>query len=364
MKNYYPLFFFLACMLSYGSNRMPKEINISRHKNLEVLFTIYNQIWTPFAEQNVSEHMLKNTSLMKLNHDYFKAYNNHDAVTKTKEFLKRSGTDFFLYSFYYSDFPKSKRIKEIPNILTKDLNNDRKVALKELDDLMSEISKFYIDSNFEKFLDDYGYIYSKAALEVSHNLPEANFIERLETYFGTSYSQYKFYIIPFFKTEFGMAHLLNNDGFSENITFISPFLPAEIDIDGRLSSVGYDSQEDILAWVIHEYSHTFFNPALTTKENLDALNTYKTLYKPVEDEPQIGTWSSMFAEHLAVAFEVRMFEILGDTNRSYQIIKRHENYIYLDHFIEQLELFENNRDKYESINDFMKRLIHSCQNLL
>ena len=73
-----------------------KTINVEQNLNLEVLFTIYNQIWTPFLDEGVSEEMLAKTKLMEMNHEHFKAHSEHEAVSAVTEFLNRSGTDFGL----------------------------------------------------------------------------------------------------------------------------------------------------------------------------------------------------------------------------------------------------------------------------
>lgn len=340
-----------------------KEINVKHHLNLEVLFTIYNQIWTPFLYKDVSQSMLANTQLMKINHDYFKDFKGHKAIKKTREFMNRSGTDFFLYAFYYDDFPNTKRIKEIPEILTKDINPNRSIALDEIDSLMSDISLFFIESKFDDFYQKYAYVYDIAKIEVKKNLPKDDFIQFLENYFGNTNAKYNFYIIPFFKAEFGMAHQLQTNYGMENITFISPFEPARVEEIDKVKYVGYESEDDILEWVVHEYSHTFFNPALTSKANIEKLNKFEHLYKPINDNPQIGNWFSVFGEHIAVAFEVRAATLLGDDDRSRAILERHEGWYYLEHFVDQLIYYENNRNKYPNIHSFMPELIDSCKDL-
>lgn len=340
-----------------------KDINVKNNLNLEVLFTIYNQIWTPFLNEDVSESMVENTQLMRLNHDYFKDFKDHKAIKKTREFMNKSGTDLFLYAFYYDDFPDTKRIKEIPEILTKDINPNRSLALDEIDSLMSDISLFFIESKFDDFYQKYAYVYDIAKIEVKKNLPKGDFIQFLENYFGITYSKYNFHIIPFFKAEFGMAHQLQTNQGMENITFISPFEPARIEGIDKVKYVGYESEDDILEWIVHEYSHTFFNPALTLESNLEKLSKFDHLYEPINDNPQIGDWFSVFGEHIAVAFEVRAATLLGDNDRSRAILERHEDWYYLEHFVDQLIYYENNRSKFPNIHSFMPELIDSCENL-
>jgi hypothetical protein len=277
--------------------------------------------------------------------------------------MNRSGTDFFLYAFYYEDFPNVKRILEIPEAYTKDINPDRQLALKEIDSLMHCIADFYRVSNFEGFYKKNKYVYEIAINEASKYIPKNNFISFLENYFGQEYTDYDFYTIPFFKAEFGMAHQIKTEKGTRNITFIAPFEPAKIDDDNRIQYVGYESEDDILEWVIHEYSHTFFNPSLMRKGNVDVLNKFEHLYKPIKGSPQIGDWFSVFGEHIAVAFEVRAATMLGNEERSQSILKKHEDWYYLKHFIAQLEFYENNRDKYSNISDFMPILIESCEYL-
>lgn len=365
MKYYLTLSFILLSFNSYGQNLNSedfKEINVEQNLNLEVLFTIYSQIWTPFLYDGVTESMLANTRLMQVNYNHFKKFKDHKAINVTREFMNKSGTDFFLYAFYYEDFPGKRRTREIPDILTKYVNPDHSLALQEIDSVMSLAADFYHESDFDEFYRQNNYVYQLAKKEVSKNLPDQNFIPFLENYFGDNYDSYDFYVIPFFKAEFGMAFQFESENEIRNFTFISPFKPSELE-ENTVKYIGYDSEEDILEWVVHEYSHTFFYPSLSKKENLDALNEFEELFKPIESSPQIGDWFSMFGEHIAVAFEVRTAELLGQKKRQAALLKKHEDWYYLDHFINQLKLYENNRDTYPTIGDFMPVLIASSQDL-
>lgn len=362
-----PYLLFVLLVLSGCTKKsepeLQKAINVRQNFNLEVLFTIYNQIWTPFLYEGVDQSMLDNTRLMKINHDYFQEFKEHKAVRNAQEFMNKSGTDFFLYAFFYDDFPNPKRVMEIPPVLTDGINPDRELALAEIDALMDDIAEFFLESDFNAFYQKYADTYELASGEVVKNLPDEDFIPFMETYFGNEYANYDFYIIPFFKAEFGMAYQLEKETGIENITFIAPFEPATVDQDGIISYVGYNSREDILEWVVHEYAHTFFNPSLTTEENLERLQGFEHLYKPIHGSPQIGDWFSVFGEHIAVAFEVRAAELLGDKERSAALLEKHRDWFYLDHFINQLKTYESNRDEYPNIDSFITRLIDSCGEL-
>ena len=132
-----------------------KEINVHADKNLEVLFTIFNQTWTPFLDKNVTGHMMEHSKLMQRNYHVFKEFKNHRVIQLTKDMLDRSGTDFFLFAFYYDSFPNPKRIKKIPESILTDINPDHELALMEIDTLMHEISKFYQEADFETFRHEY-----------------------------------------------------------------------------------------------------------------------------------------------------------------------------------------------------------------
>ncbi|GAB5410537.1 MAG: hypothetical protein BalsKO_29020 [Balneolaceae bacterium] len=350
---------------SYGQSTVSgesKEISVERNLNLEVLFTIYSQIWTPFLYDGVTESMLANTQLMELNYNHFKKFKDHEVINTAREFMNRSGTDLFLYAFYYEDFPGTKRIREIPKILTEYINPDRSLALEEIDSLMILVADFYEKSDFNAFYNEYDYVYKMSKEEVVKNLPNQEFIPFLERYFGDSYESYAFYVLPFFKAEFGMAFQLETENGTKNFTFIAPFEPAELE-EKSIQYVGYDSKEDIIEWVVHEYSHTFFYPSLSKQENLDALNEFEYLFKPIESSPQVGDWFSMFGEHISVAFEVRAAELLGEKERRIALLEKHKDWHYLDHFINQLKYFESNRDIYPTIGDFMPILIASNEEL-
>lgn len=340
-----------------------KEINVHADKNLEVLFTIFNQTWTPFLDKDATEHMIEHSKLMQRNYDAFKGYKDHRAIQLTKDLLGRSGTDFFLFAFYYDSFPNSKRIKKIPEIILTEINPEHELALVEIDTLMNEISKFYQEADFDSFYNENQYVYKKAVAEVTTNLPKNDFIAFMEDYFGQKYNSYQFVVIPFFKSEFGMAAQVVDQNIVDNISFISSFEPAVIDAQGRVEYVGYDNETGILEWIIHEYSHIFFNYPLKKPENLKALEQFEELYEPIKGDPQIASWFSVFGEHIAVAFEVRAAELFGNKERATMILDQHVDWPYLNHFIAQLILYENSREEYPNIDSFMPQLIASCKEL-
>lgn len=339
-----------------------QDIVVGQNKNLELMFTVYNQTWTPFLDKDVSKTMLDNTRLMQISYNRFKEFKDHKAIQLSKEIMKRSGTDYFLFAFYYYIFPSVKRKKTIPSVILKDINPKEELAYLEIDSLMLEISKFGKESNFDSFYQENAYVYKMSIDEVSKNLPGKKFIPFMESYFGIDYNSYQFIVIPFFKAEFGMAHQVITDKKVDNYTFISPFKPAHLNNE-QILSVGYDSTDGVLEWAVHEYAHLFFNPSLFLKENQTALDRYKHLYKPIPTSPQIGNWNSMFGEHLAVAFEVRAAQLLGNSQKGREILGKHKDWPYLNHFIDQLKFYEANRKKYPGIESFMLVLIASCAKL-
>ncbi len=347
--------------ISCSAQATSKKIQITSNKNIDVLFTIYNQTWTPFLDENVSEYTLERTRLMKLNYERFESYKNHKAIELTNKIMGRSGTDFFSFGFYYDTFPDAKRIKEIPERVLKDINPDTTLALEEIDALMSEIAKFYEDSDYDSFLKENQYIYEKAKQEVAKKLPDDNFIPFLESYFGKSYNSYDFIIIPFFKSQYGQAGKEDSGIYC----IVSPFDPQQIDAQGKVQNVGFDNRTEIQNWTIHEYSHLFFNPVMDIKENLDGLNAFDHLFKPIESNPQYGDWYSIFAEHLANAFQVRATSLIDNEQASNEILKKlkNEGWYYIDHFIDQLKKYEDNRNTYPTIDAFIPDLIKSLHQI-
>ncbi|MTI30862.1 DUF4932 domain-containing protein [Xanthovirga aplysinae] len=351
---------FFSC---YSSEIEKKEIMVGHNKNLEILFTVYNQTWTPFLDNNASNYMLEHTKLMQKNYHYFKKFKDHKAIQLTNNILGRSGTDFFLLAFYYDTFPNPKRIREIPLKILKDINPDSNLALLEIDNLMNEISDFFQESDFEMYYQENEYIYKKAKEEVYKNLPDENFIPFMERYFGHKKNSYHFIVVPFFKSHFGMAFQIKNKNDFDIYSFISSFKPQIINKNKIVENVGFDSKKDVLNWVIHEYSHSFFTPIVNKPGNLESLNRFEHLFKPINNNPQIGDWYSMFGEHLAVAFEIRAAELMGDKEGSKKLIDSHKDWHYLDHFLEKLKYYELNRDQYENIEKYIPYLISSLKNL-
>jgi hypothetical protein len=308
--------------------------------------------------------MLASTRLMKINHSHFYPFRNHSAIRSARQLLERSGTDFFLLALYYEQLPTVKRALEISDTILQDINEDRKLALKELDELMALVADFYEESNYQYFQEKYSFVYTQAVEEVLQSLPSKGTLDFMEKYFGGGFVSYKFYVVPFFKSEFGMSYTLKTELGTENITLISPFQPAKLDNNDSILSVGYKSPEDAFQWTVHEYAHSFFNESLYQKDNQTDLEKFAGLYKPVEAQPQYTDWANVFAEHLALAFEVRAVQLLDSEAAAEKLRKKYQDWYYLDHFIEQLKYYETHRDKYPNIASFIPDLIASGEQIV
>ncbi|MSU01567.1 DUF4932 domain-containing protein [Tissierella pigra] len=109
----------------------------------------------------------------------------------------------------------------------------------------------------------------------------------------------------------------------------------------------------------HEFSHSFINP--TTSKNLDLANSYEELFEPIKDEMKYlayAEWETCLNEHIIRALTSR-FASHENKTKGRNLLKAEEekNFIYVEALYNKLEEYEDNRDKYPTIEDFYPELL-------
>lgn len=361
MRLLFSLLFLLT--LSFYSSAQQKNIKVETNKNIEVICTIINQIsqWA-YTDSVSNPWMYNNSRLMRKNYNEFHAFGSHPAVVEAKKLTSKIGTGVYLLGLYYKDLPSTQRIKELPELVLKEIHPDKDSAIYIVDNFMKQVSQFYTNSRFGNFLFRNKHVYTLAISEATKNLPDNTFIPMMEAYYGIQKDGYHIIVMPFFKSEWGMGWEAKDKGKTDVFNIISPMKEQVIQNDYQVIQAGYDHKDEIRNWSIHEFGHSFVNEMMQEKY-VQQINAYKHLFKPIKNNPQYVEWTAVFNEHLVRAGEIRIALKMGNVEESKRLYQLYNDWMYLDHFIEQLKLYENKRSQYKTINDFLPVLIQSLSKL-
>lgn len=114
--------------------------------------------------------------------------------------------------------------------------------------------------------------------------------------------------------------------------------------------------------LFHEFSHSYINP-LT--EKYDIIEEKDPIFSNIFDRMQAmvyGQNKSIINEHIIRALTVRWYDIvIVDPKEKERLIAEEliEDFIYLKNIINSLKHYENNRDKYVSIDDYYPVIIEN-----
>lgn len=215
--------------------------------------------------------------------------------------------------------------------------------MNTLQELVSTVNGFYIDSDFDTIWSALE-PYRKEALGVLNEMrPPTIFMETIESFYGSTFNSYE--IVPSLTIWSGPGWGLT-DSNRDKATFVLGPL--------RKNYVFDDTNFESLA--IHEFGHSFVNGIVL--KNTDVLDQTKSLFTTIQPEmvPQgYSNWNTCMIEHFVRAGEIIVMAQLGDHKKSKALLedyKVNRNFIYLEFIVEKLNDYRLKRklDYRESVS--------------
>src|SRR5688572_4865337 len=287
MKYTIILFFLIFYFTSHSQSR---QINVSINRNIEVINAITIPLNSDMLQDSLKDPwMFDNTQLMRIAHNYFKPYDQHNAIKLAEDLLNKLGTGIYLLAFYYDDLPLVKRKSEIPEIIWSEISKHKDSAYMTFDNFVLAASDFYKVSNFKKFQKKYQAIYSKSLQQVKANLPDKKFIPALEQYYGDTKNSYNIILMPFFKSKWGMGWEISTNGEKNIFNITSPF-DKQTTFQNKVIQVGFDNSNEIKNLSIHEFGHSFTNTLTSTEPYQSEIKKFDTLFRPIKNFQQYSDW--------------------------------------------------------------------------
>lgn len=333
-----------------------KEISVELNKNIHTSHIIELFVWP--GEYPSRPIVIKAQ-------EYFAPFKNHPAVTLSDSLLKNE-------IFYFDELTEILLyLEKFPGTKFKyPLENSPYAGRTEIiRKWIEHLSKFYVDANVEKFLNQNQQFYLGAREEVMKNLPPENFINDIEEYYRAS--KIKYTIIPAPEMPTGGAYGYRGIGpyvytpkGMEIYQVISASLPVEKDsATGIYKNFGFDNRQFILRNSYHEFGHAFVNTILSKEENEKILNQYSHLFidelKDVMLKQNYDNWFDCLAEHIVRLGEIRLAERSGDKAWANDLRNYHTtdlNFVFLPEFEKKIQEYEKDKS-YKTFEDFLPELL-------
>lgn len=242
------------------------------------------------------------------------------------------------------------------------------VKLAAVKKFTEQLRLFFIERKLEQFFKTNKRFINGAINEVRKNIPPGYEL-KLEKYYGEEISGYKFYVNPFddipYDTTFWHGNgpkIKTPQGWIANM-ISSAYLPlAKENNINQYNHFGFDHPATVNLLVTHEYGHSFVNPLLEPFEkqiNESADLKYAGLNEAMENQAY-GYWPTCITEHIVRLGEIRIAATNGNKPLADSLRKLHTvtySFALLPFFEKKIIEYENNRDKYPSLKDFIPQLL-------
>jgi len=284
---------------------------------------------------------------------HFEKYKNHDLINYIKKKLRKKGIS------YDAVMSMATSITEPPNIkpivaFSKEIPEER-WGKKRATKFLKLLNQFYKDADCEKFFKENEELY-KTASNRFRKVYESLDLEWYQNFYGQK---------P--KGEFRIINGLGNGGGNYGPQIILPNGKEVIyAIMGTWSidSLGVPQfkMDDYFPTLLHEFNHSFVNHIVENYHS-ELEGSGKIIFDKVKYEMNnqaYGGWKTMYAEALVRASVIKY---LKDHNSDKKLIEIELNeqldrgFLWTDSLVKELERYENNRDKYPTLESFMPEII-------
>jgi len=286
---------------------------------------------------------------------YFDDFKNHEAVRMFSR-LSRNGFSYDApptLMLHLTNPPELKKvIPYMDNIRYRGADDN------EMDDFVSKLQKYSVDTNFQKFYNNNMDFYNKLVKKVSDDIKDFDFVNDLEEYYGIKKNSYNIILAPLFHPGGYGPQIRRDDGTYDVYGIIGP-----INVEDGLPLFPKDA---IRGLVWHEFGHSFVNPISSKYAN--ELDKYSKLYELISGYMQsqaYTNWMICVNEHIVRAVTTRLTYIklgkeVGDRVLQYE---KNNGFFYIEPLLERLKIYEENRDKYATFEDFYPELIEVFKEL-
>jgi len=235
------------------------EIIVDKRIELLAVIQTMAQYWDNLALKYFNKKLFKCKYKESVD-KYFNKYKEHETVKLCCE-LSNNVQDFSAFInlvLCYSNLPNFDNIANIEN----NINSLIKQNIP-YNKFISEINRFYEDTNFEYFFENNKNEYEKLINDYMNKNDLKEYVNTVDNYLGSNTKNYTIAISALLMGSFGIK-ILTNENNTYNYSVISPF-------DYKENKYIFGSKFSILELLWHEISHLTINDL--TKNYIDQFDT-------------------------------------------------------------------------------------------
>lgn len=350
--------------LSYKRIR-PKRIQVAVNKNIE-LFGLMLQLdngpdvmnnkdtVTIYGKRVTMAEWYKKTA------DNYRRYQRFDSCAMMKSYrdyqAKGIYNDFFIgFLLEVGEVPFAKINAGTDNevLLPFSSKGNLAEAGQNAAAFLTMLNDFYKQVDFSAYLEDNAPYYAQAKANVEKCLPPANLVPVMESFYQKKFRGY--YLVPSLNIPSGMGFGKMD---KKTLTVYNTFGPFTLQsFDPKYPKVGYDKPAYIRNLSVHEFGHSFVNPAIDqVPDSLIKSSAY--LYAPIKEamsKLSYPSWRICLYEHFVRAGEVMIARNLGDPATADKTLNDNvkSGFIYLPEIVAELEKYDKDKGRYSSYDDFV-----------
>lgn len=348
----------IVCSRPVYSQRSGARIEVGYHKTIETIMVLRAISDSDYFFSKVPDTS-KRRPLLHEARQYFLKFKHHDAVSATQQMLKMTrdiGGTLFQGVLYAKELPGRGYIQQPAGFW--------QTHTAELEQYLQILHQFYHDAGVEKFFIKYAGFYEGAAREAGRYM-NPDLIPAMEEYFGKTNKAYHLYILPLSPYGWGFSATIVTNGEETQYAMVSPVRKIWLKDIAKATEFGFagnDAPAYYRELVNHEYCHSFVTNIIDSPAWRAAINETDSLFTPMLDsimqEQAYGHWWDYVNEHMVRLCEVRLAIKMKDAPNQLRDIYVQENTFTLIPAFEKLMTeYEQNRDKYKTIRDYIPIMI-------
>jgi hypothetical protein len=290
--------------------------------------------------------------------EYFSPFKEHVAIKFAQKVRNENGVSYDAVMSLAVILEISDSVRLNPDITLKTLDN--RWTLENVKAFTLFLNQFYADTKFSDFYKKHRSLYKKAEDKFSTILNKVDF-SWFEKFYGEKQKgNFNLVLsIPNGPGNYGPKVIFNNG--KEDLYAIIGCCVAD--------STGQPSYpESTRSIVIHEYNHSFCNPLM--EANYPAMQSKSDdIFKLVKEKMSkqaYGTSKTMNYEILVRACVIKYFQRRKENDeyvKSMIINEKDKGFLWIEQLVDQLSIYEKNRDKYPTMKDFMPEIVKLQNNL-
>jgi hypothetical protein len=351
----------------------PRKIGVTINKNIE-LFGLMLQL-------DMGQDLLNATDTLVIenrratwrdwyaqglkNYLQYRQFDSSEMMGLFRNFQSRGFfNDFFISFLLQVDEVPSAKINgntDKEAILGFSPKGDWEEAKKNATEFLNHFNSFYKAIEFDSYLSTHKKYYDLAKHDVAVNLPDGFFVPVMESFYQKSFDAY--FLVPSLNIPTSMGFGKTNLTTKTIYNAFGPFSFQSFDTAHLVS--GFDFPERIEGLSVHEFGHSFVNPAID-KLPAKLVKSTQYLYTPIKSEMSkkaYTSWVMCLYEHFVKAGEIIITRKLGNAAKASQMLEDNvkAKFIYLPDIVQELEKYDKNKSQYKSYDDFVPAVVEKLK---